>query len=183
MGIISIIYIAIALSADSFAVSVAISISANKITLKKKILIAFSFAFFQSLLPLLGWFLGKEFGQFVNSISSWVAFFLLFFIGSKMFIEGLNKNEIENEFRPSFMIIIMQSVATSIDAFAVGVSFALLNIQIFVPILIIGIITFIVSMIGLYLGKILNKKLGKYSELTGGIMLILIGIKIVLEYY
>ena len=182
MDILSIFLIALGLSMDSFAVSVSNGLSIKNLTLSRNLLIAFSLAFFQAIFPLIGWFIGIEVVDYIRDFDHWIAFVLLSFIGLKMVYEGLQSDEQSKGVEFSFKTLIMQSIATSIDAFVVGVSFALLDYEIAMPIVIIGVTTFIVSIIGLKIGNIIGDKIGKSVEIFGGIVLIGIGTKILIEH-
>ncbi len=182
MEIFSIIIIAIGLSMDSFAVSVINGLTIKELNAKRILLISFSLAFFQALMPLIGWFAGIGIEKHIKEYDHWIAFLLLTFIGVKMIYEGLKKNDAEKDTELKILTLIGQSFATSIDAFAVGISFAFLNLSIITPVLIIGLITFVVSIIGLQLGKCFGKKIGKSVEIFGGMVLIGIGLKILIEH-
>ncbi|MFC2097013.1 manganese efflux pump MntP family protein [Bacteroidota bacterium] len=182
MDIISIILVAIGLSMDSFAVSITNGLTIRKLNLKKILIIAFSLAIFQALMPLIGWFAGIGIEQYIKKLDHWIAFILLSFIGVKMIYEAVKKKDISKGSELKALTLIGQSFATSIDAFAIGISFALLNMAILTPILIIGIITLVFSLIGLHLGKYFGKRIGKSVEIFGGIVLICIGIKILIEH-
>lgn len=182
MDTFSIVLIAFALSMDSFAVSVANGLTIKKLNLKKILIIASALAFFQALMPLLGWLLGIGVNDYIKEFDHWIAFVLLSFIGGKMIYEGLTKNENEKETELKILTLFSQSIATSIDALAVGISFACLNLSITTPVAIIGVVTFGVALTGLYLGKFFGKKLGKSVEVIGGIVLIGIGLKILVEH-
>jgi putative Mn2+ efflux pump MntP len=182
MDIFSIILIAIGLSMDSFAVAISNGLTIKNLNKKKALLIAISLAVFQALMPLIGWFAGMSIEKYIEAFDHWIAFGLLLFIGGKMIFEAfINKGEsIGKELK--FITLIGQSIATSIDALAVGISFAILKMEIIIPVIIIGVVTFIFSLLGLQLGSYLGKKLGKYVEIFGGIVLIGIGVKILLEH-
>ena len=182
MNIISIVIIAVGLSMDSFAVSIANGLSIRELNLKKILIITSSLAIFQALMPLLGWFIGTGYKKYIIVIDHWIAFLLLSFIGLKMIYEGVKKNNNSEKSELKIPILIGQSFATSIDAFAVGISFAFLNLSITKPVLIIGVITLIISFIGLSLGKFLGIKFGKFAEIFGGLVLIGIGIKVLIEH-
>lgn len=182
MDTLSIVFIAIGLSMDSFAVSIANGITIRDLNGKRILLISFSLAFFQAFMPLIGWFAGTGIEEHIKEIDHWIAFGLLFLIGSKMVYEGLKSNGISEVSELKGITLIGQSLATSIDAFAVGISFALLDISIITPVVIIGATTFAFSLAGLQLGKFFGKKLGKSVEIIGGLVLIGIGIKILLEH-
>ena len=182
MDIISIILIAIGLSLDSFAVSVTNGLTIKDLNVKRILTISFSLAIFQALMPLIGWFAGIGVEKYIKEYDHWIAFLLLSFIGVKMIYEGFKKNDIEKDTELKILTLIGQSFATSIDAFAVGISFALLNLSILISILIIGLITFIFSITGLQLGKYFGKRVGESVEILGGIVLICIGLKILIEH-
>lgn len=179
---ITLIIIAIGLSMDSFAVSVSNGLAIPKITFQRAIPIAFSLAFFQGLMPLLGWLSGVGLESYIKEFDHWIAFILLGLIGGKMLFEGIFEPSETPSTKLKKSTIIMQSIATSIDAFVVGISFAFLNISIVKPVIIIGVITFFFSMLGLLLGKILGAKIGKPAEIFGGLVLIGIGTKILIEH-
>jgi putative Mn2+ efflux pump MntP len=182
MSLLTIILIAIGLSMDSFAVSISNGLTVKNLKAKDFILIASSLAVFQALMPLLGWYLGSNIEQYIKEIDHWIAFGLLSFIGIKMIYESRIEQSNDKKETISFRTIIVQSIATSIDAFAVGISFAVLVSDISIPIIVIGITTFIFSFVGLKIGKFLGNKLGKNVELVGGIILISIGVKILIEH-
>jgi len=182
MDIVSIILISIGLSMDSFAVSVTNGLTIRDLNVKRIITISFSLAIFQALMPLIGWFAGIGIVKYIKEFDHWIAFLLLSFIGAKMIYEGLKKNDIEKDTELKILVLIGQSFATSIDAFAVGISFAFLNLSIITPVLIIWLITFIVSIIGLQLGKYFGKRIRRSAEIFGGIVLLGIGFKILIEH-
>ena len=182
METISIIFIAIGLSMDSFAVSVSNGLIIPDLTVRKILTIVFSFAIFQGLMTLLGWYVGLGIEKYIQEIDHWVAFVLLGIIGIKMLYDGFNKSEKFKVSVVSPFTLLAQSVSTSIDAFVVGISFALLGWIIIKPVLIIGMTTLIFSLIGLQVGKYLGKKVGKSAIIIGGIVLISIGIKILIEH-
>lgn len=182
MDTISIILIAIGLSMDSFAVSITNGLTIRELTVKKILIISFSLAIFQALMPLAGWFAGIGIEKYIVELDHWIAFFLLSFIGMKMIYEGVKKNDIAKNSELKTLTLIGQSFATSIDAFAIGISFALLNMSIVTPVLIIGVITFGFSLLGLQLGKYFGKRIGKTAVIIGGIVLIGIGLKIIIEH-
>ena len=162
-----IILLAIGLSMDSFAVSITNGLTIRELNVKRILTISFSLAIFQALMPLVGWFAGIGIEKYIKELDHWIAFILLSFIGVKMIYEGVKKNNIAKDSELKILTLIGQSIATSIDAFAVGISFALLDVSIVTPILIIGIITFGVSLIGLQLGKYFGKRIGKTVEIFG----------------
>ncbi|MCF6365647.1 MAG: manganese efflux pump MntP family protein [Bacteroidales bacterium] len=182
MDFISIIIIAIGLSADSFAVSVSNGISKNMLKFKHIFLIAVLFAFFQAGMPLIGWFAGNGFSEYIKTTDHWIAFVLLSFIGIKMIYESYKSKENQEKSGFNFLTITAQAIATSIDALIIGISFAFIDVSIYSAILIIGISTFIFSLVGFGFGKKYGKKVSKHAELIGGIILILLGIKILIEH-
>ena len=183
MDYISIILIAIALSMDAFAVSVSRGIVIDKCKIKHAFTLAILFGAFQALMPVVGWFLGHIFKEYVSSYDHWIAFILLLLVGARMIYEAVKPNE-ENNIKCdiSFQILLMLAVATSIDALAVGVTFSFLNISIVIPIIIIGIITFINSFVGVIVGSSIGKIFGKKVEILGGVILVGMGFKILLEH-
>ena len=182
MEIVSIILIAIGLSMDSFAVSVCNGLTIRNLNVKKLLTISFSLAIFQAVMPLIGWWAGIGIETYIKHIDHWIAFILLGSIGIKMIYEGLQKSEDVKDSELKLITLIGQSIATSIDAFAVGISFALLDISIVTPICIIGVITFCFSYLGLHVGKRFGKQVGKKAEVFGGVVLIGIGVKILIEH-
>jgi len=182
-SLLSLILVAIGLSMDSFAVSLSNGMSITKLSIQKMLLIAFSLAFFQAFMPLLGWLSGIGIENYIKEIDHWIAFVLLSFIGGKMVYEGFfDKDQQNKETTFKIRILVLQSIATSIDAFAIGISFAFLDVDIIEPIVIIGLVTFIFSIAGLILGKTIGQKLGSKAEIFGGLVLIGIGIKILIEH-
>lgn len=167
---------------DSFAVSVTNGLTITNLTIRKILTISFSLAIFQCLMPLLGWYAGMGIERYIQEIDHWVAFVLLGIIGIKMIYEGLNKSENASVSELNPMTLLTQSLATSIDAFVVGISFALLGWAIIKPILIIGVTTLIFSLIGLQVGQYLGRKAGKSATIIGGLVLIGIGTRILIEH-
>jgi len=182
MDIIVIILIALGLSMDSFAVSVTNGLIINNLNIKKMFAISFSLAIFQALMPLLGWFAGIKTAKYIDNYDHWIAFILLSVIGIKMIYEGMLKKGEEEKNNLKLLTLLTQSFATSIDAFAAGISFAMLEMSIIFPVVIIGIITLAASMTGLNIGKYWGNKLGKTAEIAGGIVLLAIGTKILIEH-
>ena len=183
MGIVEIIFIAIGLAMDAFAVSVCKGLSMKKMSWKKAIIIALYFGIFQALMPVIGYALGIGFEESIKFIDHWIAFGLLAFIGGNMIKEALSKEEDDNQNdNVNFKTMVVLAVATSIDALAVGVTFAFLNVNLIFAISIIGVLTFIISLLGVKIGNVFGDKFEKKAELAGGIILILIGLKILLEH-
>ncbi|MBN2443921.1 MAG: manganese efflux pump [Spirochaetales bacterium] len=180
---ITIIGLALGLSMDAFSVSITNGCIIHELKLRHAIRIAFSFGLFQAIMPLIGWATGSLFSSYIQSFDHWIAFGLLSFIGIKMIYDS-RKRESENKTKDCrhYPTLFILSIATSIDALAVGVSFAFLNIQIIFPVLLIGIITFIVCLIGIFIGNRIGKFFETGIELFGGLILIGIGIKILIEH-
>jgi len=185
MGLLTILLIAISLSFDSFAASICSGMSMCRKTLKvsQTLKIALSLAVFQAAFPLLGWWLGGAFKHEISQADHWIAFGLLTFLGIRMIIEGrvpIKQRKVKHPTR--WRVLIPMSVATSIDAFAVGIGFSFFVEDIWTPVIIIGLVTFAVSMAGLYMGRKLGQKVAGIGEIFGGIVLILIGLKILIEH-
>ncbi|RLD24435.1 MAG: hypothetical protein DRI70_08275 [Bacteroidetes bacterium] len=182
MGVFEIILIGMGLSFDTFAVSVSTGLVKNSISFWPGIRIAIVLAFFQSLMPLLGWFGGTQVADYIADTDHWIAFGLLSIVGVKMIIDSFKVDEAEKSNPLLFRVIIIMGLATSIDALIVGVSLAFVEVKIYQSILIIGLITFIAAMTGMLIGKSVNGKLGKKVEIFGGLILIGIGLKILMEH-
>lgn len=180
MNILTIILIATGLSFDTFAVSISTGISISGIKFWQAVRIALTLAFFQGLMPLIGWFLGTQVEQFICNYDHWIAFILLLLIGIKMIYESYKKEEDKKQKSLTFPILIFMAIATSIDALVAGVSFAFIDINIYISIFIIGFITFLAAMTGMLFGKTIGVKLGNKMEILGGLILIGIGIRILL---
>jgi putative Mn2+ efflux pump MntP len=184
MDVLTIIGIALGLSMDAFAVSVASGVSLRCFHIKHALRIAIFFGAFQAAMPVIGWLAGLTLRNLISQFDHWIAFGLLTVIGIKMIVESLGMEE-EKEKCDTIDIgtLLLLAIATSIDALAVGVTFAFLGIAILTPILIIGIVTFGLSLTGVYIGDRLGHFFEKKIEIVGGIILIGIGIKIVAEHY
>lgn len=182
MGVLGIVFIAIGLSMDAFAVSVCKGLSMKKMDWKKTVIIGAYFGAFQAIMPLIGYLLGIGFQDRVTSIDHWIAFTLLIIIGINMLKEAFEGAEEGKNDNVDFKEMIVLAVATSIDALAIGITFAFLEINIFLAIDIIGIITFVISVIGVKIGNVFGNKYEKGAQIVGGVILILMGIKILLEH-
>lgn len=182
MNLISLTFLAIGLSMDAFAVSVCKGLSLKKITWKNSILIGIWFGGFQALMPLLGYLLGIQFQAFITSIDHWIAFSLLAIIGINMLRESRSDEETKINDSLAIKDMFLLAVATSIDALAVGVTFAFLQVSILPAISFIGVITFLLSIAGVKVGNLFGAKYQSKAELAGGIILILIGAHILLEH-
>jgi len=183
MDFVTIIAVALGLSFDTFAVSLSYGVIQNKIIFKQAVRLALVMAFFQSGLLVTGYFIGSFISEIMKAADHWVALLLLSVLGFKMIIEGLRKNEKEaKRDYNNAMTLISMAIGTSIDAFAVGISFALLSIRIWYSAIIIGTVTFLTSMTAIRIGKSAGERLGNRVEVIGGLILIAIGIKIFLEH-
>ena len=181
MSFIELFLIAVGLSMDAFAVSVCKGLSVKRLSPKHALLVGIYFGGFQFLMPVIGYLLGFRFEHIITNIDHWIAFVLLAFIGGNMIKESFGKSEeLNDDF--SFKTMLMMAVATSIDALAVGITFAFLSVRILPAAGLIGITTFIISGSGIYIGNVFGAKYKSKAELAGGVILILIGVKILLEH-
>ena len=181
MGMMELFLIAVGLSMDAFAVSVCKGLSLGKIKVKHMCMAGLWFGGFQALMPAIGYFFGSFFTDFITAFSHWIAFVLLLIIGGNMVKEALGNEEEEMDAAMDMKSMFVLAIATSIDALAVGVSFAFMQVQIVWAVLFIGVITFVLSAIGVKVGSLFGTKYKSKAELAGGIVLILIGLKILLE--
>lgn len=184
MSIVELFVIAVGLSMDAFAVAVCKGLSVTKLEKKHAFITGLWFGGFQGLMPLMGYFLGSAFERYITPIDHWVAFVLLGLIGANMIKEGCSKEEESCEDASfSAKTMFVMAVATSIDALAVGITFALLpDVNITAAVLFIGIITFTLSCVGIKIGNVFGAKFKSKAEIAGGVILILMGAKILLEH-
>ena len=186
MGILELLLIGVGLSMDAFAVAICQGLCMKKLNWSHAAVIALFFGGFQALMPLIGWILGSQFAGYIQSFDHWVAFVLLALIGGNMVREALSPEEEEVacavESKLDYKQLFLMAVATSIDALAVGVTFAFLEVSIVPAISIIGCTTFCLSMVGVAVGNFFGIRYKKRAELSGGIILILLGAKILLEH-
>ncbi|MDR3244539.1 MAG: manganese efflux pump MntP family protein [Elusimicrobiota bacterium] len=187
MSLLEIIFIAIGLSMDAFAVSISLGLSVKKAALKQMIIAGFYFGLFQAIMPVAGFFLGLNFAGKISAFDHWIAFILLGFIGAKMIRDSLSHKESKSEIREnenpfSFFKMLPLAFATSIDALAVGITFALLQVSIFKAALLIGAITFFISLLAVKIGNMFGTKFKSKAEFVGGLILVLLGIKILAEH-
>ena len=181
MGFIELFLIAVGLSMDAFAVSVCKGLSVKKVGVKHAALAGLYFGGFQFLMPVIGYLLGFRFESVIENIDHWIAFVLLAFIGGNMIKESFGKaEELNDDFGVKTMLLM--AIATSIDALAVGVTFAFLEVQILPAAGLIGVTTFLLSFAGIYIGNVFGARYKSKAELAGGIILVLIGVKILLEH-
>ena len=183
MSILEILLLGIGLSMDAFAVSICKGLSTKKLQFKHYLIIGAWFGGFQALMPTLGYLLGTTFERYITSVDHWVAFVLLCLIGGNMLKEGFSKEQQEESTSFDFRSMLPLALATSVDALAVGITFALLpDVHIFRAVGLIGAITFCLSAVGLKVGNIFGLRYKSRAEIVGGIILILIGVKILLEH-
>ena len=182
MELFEIIAIGVGLAMDAFAVSICKGLSMKKIDWKKAIIIALYFGIFQALMPILGYFLGSTFSSFVQSVDHWIAFILLAIIGGNMIKDSTDDEVEKRNDKVDVKTMLLLAIATSIDALAVGVTFAFFEVNLLLSISIIGIITFVLSFLGVIIGNKFGDKFQNRAELAGGIVLIIIGLKILLEH-
>ena len=179
MGFWELFILAVGLSMDAFAVSVCKGLSLGKIKAKHMCLAGIWFGGFQALMPLVGYFLGSFFADVITKYSHWIAFALLAFLGAKMIKESFESEELDDNMGWKTMLVL--AVATSIDASAVGVTFAFLDVNILFAVIVIGVTTFAFSAAGVKIGSVFGEKYKSKEEIAGGIILILIGLKILLD--
>ena len=182
MGIAELVIIAVGLSMDAFAVSIGKGLSLKQIKLRHVLSVGLWFGGFQALMPLIGYLLGATFTAVVSDFDHWIAFFLLCIIGFNMIRDSFSKEEEKHDDDFSFRTMLMLAVATSIDALAVGVSFAFLSVDLWISVALIGLITFAFSAVGLKIGNIFGNKYKSKAEFTGGVVLVLMGVKILVEH-
>lgn len=182
MNFLTLLSIAVALSMDAFSVSICKGLTTKQFSVKTAFSCGIWFGFFQALMTVIGYFLGVKFESLITSIDHWIAFGLLFLIGVNMireaFSEEYDKNSSKNDIKTMFLL----AIATSIDALAVGVTFAFLQVNIWTAILIIGVTTFLFSFFGVVIGNFFGSKYSKPASIIGGVILIFIGTKILLEH-
>ena len=182
MGLIELFLIAVGLSMDAFAVSVCKGLAMPKCTFKKAAIVGLWFSGFQALMPAIGYILGAQFQEAIASIDHWIAFVLLALIGGNMIHEALDNDEEEADASLDVKTMFLLAVATSIDALAIGITFAFLKVNIIPAVCFIGIVTFIISFAGVKIGNVFGARYKNKAEIVGGVILILLGLKILLEH-
>jgi manganese efflux pump family protein len=183
MELLTIFLIAISLSFDTFAVSISSGLILRKIDFFNATKIAVTLAVFQAAMPVIGWLAGSGIKTYAEDFDHWIAFGTLALLGGKMIYESFKTDPEDRSFNPlDIRVMIGMAIATSIDALIVGFSFALLNYKIIVSIGIIGAVTYIVAMLGMLFGKKIGSRMGRRMEMLGGVMLVLIGLKILIEH-
>lgn len=182
MNFIEILVLSLGLAMDATVVSMTDGLSNRKIKISKTLLIGFVFGFFQAMMPLLGFLFGNLFAELIESLDHWIALLLLGYLGGKMLYEGLKKETEEEVKELNIKTLLVQGVATSIDAFAVGISFATLHVNIVLAVCSIGIITMVLSIVGVWIGKKFGDLLNNKATILGGLILVGMGIKIFIEH-
>ena len=187
MGIVELFLIAVGLSMDAFAVSVCKGLGMKRINFKVAVVLALFFGGFQALMPVIGWALGSQFLWLILPIDHWIAFILLAIIGGKMLWEAFHDDEDDSDDSSDANVIdlgeyLMLAIATSIDALAMGISFAALSVNIVAAASFIGVITFVLTLAGVAVGHFFGARYEKPATIVGGVVLILIGLKVLLEH-
>lgn len=185
MSLFELFLIAVGLSMDAFAVSVCKGLCMRKMNYGQATVIALFFGGFQAGMPLIGWFLGKQFEKYITSVDHWIAFVLLGIIGFNMIREAMGRDEeteCDLDERLKLKELLVLAIATSIDALAVGITFAFLQVSIVPAVSFIGVTTFVLSFAGVGIGKVFGARYKNKAELVGGIILIAMGVKILLEH-
>lgn len=187
MSFAELIILALGLSMDAVAAAICKGLSVQRLSVRNSLLVGSWFGGFQAAMPLIGYFLGKQFAEYIQTMSHWIAFVLLAAIGLNMIREALMKKNgekiTETDRSFSFKAMFFMAVATSIDALAVGITFAFLQVSILPAILVIGVMTFSLSVVGVKIGNIFGTKFRSPAEIIGGAILCILGIKILLEQY
>ena len=182
MSFVSLFLVALGLSMDAFAVAICKGLATRELNVRKMGLVGLWFGGFQALMPVIGYLLGSTFEQYITAFDHWIAFALLSLIGANMIREALSKEDEAVDASFAFRPMLLMAVATSIDALAVGVTFAFLQVNILAAASIIGATTFILSAAGVWIGNLFGARYKSAAEITGGIILILLGIQILLEH-
>ena len=183
MEILTIILLAIGLAMDAFAVSICKGLAMGKAQWRSMIVIGLWFGAFQAIMPIIGYFLGRSCYDLIKDYDHWIAAALLFLIGANMIREALSGEEEDVNADIGFKVMLILAIATSIDALAIGISIAMdSDGSIFVSALVIGVITMVISMVGVKIGSVFGDRFGTKAEILGGVILILIGVKVILEH-
>lgn len=182
MTFIELLLIAIGLSMDAFSVSICKGLTTKKFSWRMALVCGLWFGFFQALMPIIGYFLGAQFQEMIEAYDHWIAFGLLFLIGANMIREAVWGKEESQDGSLGFKTMLLLAIATSIDALAVGVSFACIRVKLWSSVIVIGLTTFAFSVLGVKIGNVFGSKYEKSAEIIGGTILILIGLKILLEH-
>ncbi len=182
MELITVLLLAVGLAMDAFAVSICKGLAVRKVTIRTMVIVGLWFGVFQGVMPVIGYVAGSAFYDLISEYDHWIAFILLFLIGANMIREALSDEDEGVDDNLGFRTMLLLAIATSIDALAVGISLAMTGDGIVEPALMIGVVTMIISMFGVWIGSRFGDRYGKKAELVGGVILILIGLRIVLEH-
>ena len=186
VGFVELFLIGVGLSMDAFAVSVCKGLGMSRLNMRQAAVISLFFGGFQALMPLIGWALGSQLTDFIAPIDHWIAFGLLAFVGGKMLWDAFHEDDeaegVQTDEKLDLKELLMLAIATSIDALAVGITFAFLQVAIVPSITIIGLTTFVISFAGVAVGHFFGARFEKPATIVGGVVLILIGVKILLEH-
>ena len=186
MGFVELFLIGVGLSMDAFAVSICKGLGMSRLNMRQAVVISLFFGGFQALMPLIGWALGSQLTDFITPIDHWIAFGLLAFVGGKMLWDAFHEDDedegVQTDEKLDLKELLMLAIATSIDALAVGITFAFLQVAIVPSITIIGLTTFVISFAGVAVGHFFGARFEKPATIVGGVVLILIGVKILLEH-
>ena len=182
MGFLEIFLIGVGLAMDAFAVAICKGLAMDRIKIKNALIIGAYFGLFQGAMPIIGYLLGVQFQDKITAIDHWVAFVLLALIGANMIRESLSKEEVKPDASVDWKTMSVLAIATSIDALAIGVTFAFLQVNIITAATIIAVVTFIISLLGVKIGNIFGVKYKAKAEFVGGAILIILGLKILLEH-
>lgn len=183
MGIIELIILAVGLAMDAFAVSICKGLAMQRVRIRECAIVGLWFGGFQAAMPLIGYFLGAAFKDYITKFDHWIAFILLALIGGMMIKDAFSKEEEETDGSLAVKTMLVMAIATSIDAMAVGVSFGIMpDVNVWLAISFIGVITLALCMLGVKIGNVFGAKYKSKAELAGGIILVLLGIKILLEH-
>ena len=182
MELITVLLLAVGLAMDAFAVSICKGLAVRKVTIRIMVIVGLWFGVFQGVMPVIGYVAGSAFYDLISEYDHWIAFILLFLIGANMIREALSDEDEGVDDNLGFRTMLLLAIATSIDALAVGISLAMTGDGIVEPALIIGVVTMIISIFGVWIGSRFGDRYGKKAELVGGVILILIGLRIVLEH-
>lgn len=182
MGLLELFLLAVGLSMDAFAVSICKGLSIRSLKVRQALIVGLWFGAFQALMPTIGYLLGSAFTSLIESVDHWIAFVLLAIIGGNMIREGVKGDDEKCDPSLSFGVMLMLAVATSIDALAVGVTFAFLRVELLPAVTLIGLTTFVISAAGVKIGHLFGTRYQAKAELFGGAVLVLIGLKILLEH-
>lgn len=182
MGIIELFMLGVGLSMDAFAVSICKGLSVKEVKTRHMLCCGLWFGGFQALMPLIGYMLGSAFENYITKIDHWIAFVLLCFIGVNMIREAFSDEEEQTDASFGFKTMLLMAIATSIDALAVGITFAFLGVNIWMAVTMIGLTTFAFSAVGVKIGNVFGNKYKAKAEIVGGVILIVIGCKILVEH-